>query len=200
MKRLFPLTAIAATALVLLACSVSFNLGDPTATLPPPQITFPTDVIESPTTAPQPTVVILLPTAEPIHQEITVFFMDENRFIAATEPYEVAVTRTTSSENLPLAVLEAYFSGPTPQEYDQGLRLLSSGFTNVRDLTIQDGIARVYLGGTCANNGAAYSVANLIFKNLEQFPEISAVKIYDENNDNLDPDSPNSSLPYCLEP
>jgi len=37
-------------------------------------------------------------------------------------------------------------------------------------------------------------------KNLEQFPEISAVKIYDENDSTLDPDSANSSLPYCLEP
>jgi len=200
MKRFFRLAVIATTALVLLACSVSFNLGDPTATIPPPQITFPTDVIEFPTTTPQPTAVILLPTAEPAGQEITVYFMDENRFVAATEPYEVAVTRTTASENLPLAVLEAYFTGPTPQEYDQGLRLLSSGFTHVRDLTIENNIARVYLGGTCSNNGAAYSVANLIIKNLEQFPGISAVKIYDENNDNLDPDSPNSSLPYCLEP
>jgi hypothetical protein len=126
--------------------------------------------------------------------------MDENRFVAATDPYEVAVTRTTTSDNLPLAVLEAYFAGPTTEEYDQGLRLLSSGFTHVRVLTIENGIARVYLGGVCANNGAAYSVANLIMKNLEQFPEISAVKIYDENDSTLDPDSANSSLPYCLEP
>ena len=200
MKPKFTFILLAAIALTLIACSVTFNLGDPTATVPAPQITFPTDVVESPTTAPQPTAVIVLPSAEPAGQEITVYFMDENRFVAAIEPYEVAVTRTTAGADLPLAVLQAYFAGPTQEEFDQGLRLLSSGFTHVRELTIQDGIARVYLGGTCANNGAAYSVANLIFKNLEQFPEIGAVKIYDENNDNLDPDSPNSSLPYCLEP
>ena len=200
MKRFFPIAALATTALVLIACSVTFNLGDPTATVPVPQITFPTDVVESPTIAPQPTAVIVLPSAEPAGQEITVFFMDENRFVAATDPYEVAVTRTTASEDLPLAVLQAYFAGPTQEEFDRGLRLLSSGFTHVRELSIQDGIARVYLGGTCANNGAAYSVANLVMKNLEQFPGISAVKIYDENDENLDPDSPNSSLPYCLEP
>ena len=200
MKRFFPIAALATTALVLMACSVTFNLGDPTATVPVPQITFPTDVVESPTIAPQPTAVIVLPSAEPAGQEITVYFMDENRFVAATEPYEVAVTRTTASEDLPLAVLQAYFAGPTQEEFDQGLRLLSSGFTHVRELSIQDGIARVYLGGTCANNGAAYSVANLVMKNLEQFPGISAVKIYDENDENLDPDSPSSSLPYCLEP
>lgn len=200
MKRVFSLSVIAATAILLLACSVTFNLGDPTATAPIPAITFPTEVINFPTTVPQATAVIVLPTAEPSQQEITVYFMDENRFIAATDPYEVGVTRFTTSDNLPLAVLEAYFSGPSEEEYTQGLRLLSSGFTHVRDLTIQDGVARVYLGGTCANNGAAYSVAALIMKNLEQFPEVSIVKIYDENDSNLDPDSPYSSLPYCLEP
>lgn len=200
MKPKFTFILLAAIALTLIACSVTFNLGDPTATVPAPQITFPTDVVVSPTTAPQPTAVIVLPSAEPAGQEITVYFMDENRFVAAIEPYEVAVTRTTAGADLPLAVLQAYFAGPTQEEFDQGLRLLSSGFTHVRELTIQDGIARVYLGGTCANNGAAYSVANLVMKNLEQFPQISAVKIYDENDENLDPDSPNSSLPYCLEP
>lgn len=201
MKSKITFILLAAIALSLIACSVTFNLGEPTATVPAPQITFPTEPVDVPTTAaPQPTAVIIIPTAEPSGQEITVYFMDENHFIAATEPYEVAVTRTTESTDLPLAVLQTYFAGPTQEEFDQGLRLLSSGFTHVRELTIQDGIARVYLGGTCANNGAAYSVANLIFKNLEQFPEISAVKIYDENDSTLDPDSPNSSLPYCLEP
>lgn len=195
MKRLTLLTVLTTAALGLMACSVAFNLGDPTATAPAPQITFPTE-----TQSPQPTGEIVAPTVEPAGQEITVYFMDENRFIAATDPYEVEVTRTTTSDNLPLAVLEAYFAGPTSAEYDQGLRLLSSGFTHVRVLTIENGIARVYLGGVCANNGAAYSVANLIMKNLEQFPKISAVKIYDENDSTLDPDSANSSLPYCLEP
>lgn len=201
MKRSFLLPLLAVIALVLMACSVTFNLGEPTATVPVPQITFPTEPAGTPTSAiPLPTAVIIIPTAAPAGQEITVYFMDENRFVAATEPYEVAVTRSTESDNLPLAVLEAYFAGPTQEEYNQGLRLLSSGFTHVRNLSIENGIARVYLGGTCANNGAAYSVAALIMKNLEQFPEITAVKIYDENDENLDPDSPYSSLPYCLEP
>ena len=197
MKRILYLAVFAAIVTGLMACSVTFNLGDPTATSPAPQITFPTD---SPTQSTQPTAGIVLPTAEPAGQEITVYFMDENRFVNAIDPYEVAVTRTTTNTNLPLAVLEAYFAGPTPEEYNQGLRLLSSGFTHVRQLTIENGVARVYLGGTCANNGAAYSVANLIMLNLAQFPEVSIVKIYDENDSNLDPDSPYSSLPYCLEP
>ena len=185
-------------AFLTMACSVTFNLGDTapvSPTIKPPSYSLPTS-----TSIPAPTKVIDLPTPLPALREITVYFMDENRFIAGTEPFEVAVTRTTTSDNLPLAVLEAYFAGPTVEEYQLGLRLLGSGFTFVREFSIENGIARVYLGGTCANNGAAYSVAALIMKNLSQFPEISAVKIYDENNDTLDPDSQYSSLPYCLEP
>jgi hypothetical protein len=198
MKRYLSFILLVTVIPLIVACSVTINLGEPTPTKPTPQVTFPKSTPVA--NATQPTAVILLPSAESTSREITVYFMDENRFIAATEPYEVPVTRTTTSENLPLAVLDAYFAGPTAEEYDQGLRLLSSGFTHVRQLTIECGIARVYLGGTCNNNGAAYSVANLIMVNLAQFPEINAVKIYDENDTNLDPDSPYSSLPYCLEP
>ncbi len=188
------------TAMTLMACSVSFDLfgnnAQPTLVIPP---TNP-PVMPTATQVPQPTVVIALPSPEVVEQEITVYFLDENRFVAATEPYEVAVTRTTSETNLPLAVLETYFAGPTTEEYNQGLRMHGSGFTRVRELNIENGIARVYLGDECANNGAAYSVAALIFRNLEQFPEITAIKIYDENDATLDPDSTSSSLPYCLEP
>ncbi|HNR02022.1 MAG TPA: GerMN domain-containing protein [Anaerolineaceae bacterium] len=200
MKRiLFPVLLVV-SALALMACSVSFDLFGNNAE--PTLITPPTNppAVATPTLVPEPTVIIALPSPEVIEQEITVFFLDENRFVAAIEPYEVALTRTTTNNDLPLAVLEAYFAGPTADEYNQGLRMHGSGFTHVRALSIENGIARVFLGGECANNGAAYSVAALIMKNLEQFPEITAIKIYDENDSTLDPDSPNSSLPYCLEP
>ncbi|MDP3450800.1 MAG: GerMN domain-containing protein [Anaerolineaceae bacterium] len=134
-------------------------------------------------------------------QTITVYFTDEAKFNVGTEPYEVAVNRPLPAGVDPVrAVLEAFFAGPTAEESAQGLVLVSSGFTGVGELTIEDGIARIHMEGKCANNGAAYSVANLIHKNLEQFEQISAIKIYDENGDNLDPDSDMSSMPYCLEP
>ena len=200
MKRPLFTILLILTAVTLMACSVSFDLfGDetqPAPTLPP---TSPL-LVPTATQVPQPTVVIALPSPEVFEQEITVYFLDENRFLAATDPYEVAVTRFTSETNLPLAVLNAYFAGPTQEEFDQGLRMHGSGFTRVREFTIENGIAHVYLGDECANNGAAYSVAALIFRNLEQFPEITAIKIYDENDSTLDPDSTSSSLPYCLEP
>lgn len=142
------------------------------------------------------------PTEEPIStQTITIWFTDEEKFAVGTEPYEVAVTRQVPPDAIPMrAVLDAFFAGPTPEEIAQGLMLVASGFTGVREINVENGIARIYMEGKCANNGAAYSVANLISKNLEQFPQITAIKIYDENGDNLDPDSAMSSLPYCLEP
>ncbi|MBP8997524.1 MAG: GerMN domain-containing protein [Anaerolineaceae bacterium] len=197
MKKKMPFFLLA-LAFLIMACSITFNLGNAKPASPPSNPNYPS--LPTATLFPSPTFVISSPTPPPTLREITVYFMDENRFIAGTEPYEVAVTRTTTSDNLPLAVLEAYFAGPAVEEYQLGLRMLGSGFTTVRQFSIEDGIARVYLGGTCTNNGAAYSVAALIMKNLSQFPEISAVKIYDENNDTLDPDSQYSSLPYCLEP
>jgi len=134
-------------------------------------------------------------------QTITVYFTNEARFAVGTEPYEDAVSRQMPAEADPVrAVLDQFFLGPTPEEFSAGLRLVSSGFTHVRDLKVENGIARVYLGGVCANNGAAYSVGSLIMKNLSQFPQITVVKIYDENDSTLDSDSANSSLPYCLEP
>lgn len=176
MKRKPVLVFITLLILMLMACSITVDLT-------------PTPV---PPTA--------IPTVAPV-QTITLYFTNEARFAVGTEPYEDPVTREVPAAAEPMrAVLDSFFLGPTPQEYTQGLRLVSSGFTHVRDFTVENGIARVYLGGVCANNGAAYSVGNLIMKNLSQFPQITAVKIYDENNSNLDPDSATSSLPYCLEP
>jgi hypothetical protein len=178
MKRQTMLAFLCTLAVISTACSISVDLT-------------PTPL--SPTQA-------NVPTPEAM-QTITVYFTNEARFAVGTEPYEDAVTRQVPAETDPMrAVLDQFFLGPTPEEYNAGLRLVSSGFTHVRDLKLENGIARVYLGGVCANNGAAYSVGNLIMKNLSQFPQITTAKIYDENDSNLDPDSANSSLPYCLEP
>lgn len=185
--------------IALSGCTITVNLGNaPTATSRPPQVAT---IFQAPTPVPpQPTIEILLPT-EPPMQSVTVYFLNEDRFAVGIEPYEDAFTRQVpAGSDLPRAVLDLFFLGPTQAEVSGGIRAWTSGFTHVRDLTIQDGIARVYLGGVCANNGAAYSVAALIMKNLSQFPQITAVKIYDENDETEMPDSPDSSIPYCLEP
>ncbi len=121
--------------------------------------------------------------------------------MVGTLPYEAALSRPLLEgvERI-RAVLDTLFSGRTPEESAQGLVLVSSGFIGVREFEIKEGTALIHLEGKCSNNGAAYSIANVIAKNLEQFSEIGALKIYDENDNNLDPDSEFSSLPYCLEP
>ena len=193
MKLITRMIVCSLSAFAIAACSLTLNLvktPSPTSVMP----------VQSTTTAILPTSTNTMPSILQT-QQITVYFTDQNRFAIGTEPYEVAVNREVPAGIDPMrAVLNAFFAGPTAVETGQGLILVSSGFTGVRDFTIQNGIARVFLDGNCAKNGAAYSVANLIGKNLSQFPQVTAVKIFDENGSNLDPDSPNSSLPYCLEP
>lgn len=185
MKGVIKILLLICVSSSLLACSIVFNLTQ-------------TPEVEAPLKVEPPTVSPPLPTAT---QTITVYFTDQAKFAVGTEPYEVAVMRPMPEGINPVcAVLDAFFAGPTAEESAQGLVLVSSGFTGVSELSIENGIARIHLVGKCANNGAAYSVASLIHKNLEQFSEITAIKIYDENGDTLDPDSSMSSVPYCLEP
>jgi hypothetical protein len=140
-------------------------------------------------------------TPSPAMVTLTVYFTDLPRYQVGTEPYETAVTRDVPAPaSLPEAVLAQLFLGPTEAEKAQGLAVVLSGTTGFSKLTIEDGIARVYLTGTCASQGATYTIANLIFANLKQFPEIQAIKVYDQNNETETPDGPSGSIPFCLEP
>ena len=132
---------------------------------------------------------------------LTVYFTDMPRYQVGTEPYETAVTRTvTAPPTLPNAVLTQLFLGPTQAEKDQGLAVVLSGTTGFTNLTVENGVARIYLSGMCASQGATYTIANLIFANLKQFPEIKWIKIYDQNGETETPDGQISSIPFCLEP
>jgi len=149
----------------------------------------------SPCTAP-PTALAL-----PATVTLTIYFTDMARFQVGTEPYEAAVTRQVPvPASLPEAVLTQLFLGPTAAEKAQGLAVILSGTTGFNNLTIGDGIARVYLIGTCTSQGATYTIANLINANLKQFPEIQWIKIYDQNNETETPDGQTDSIPFCLEP
>jgi hypothetical protein len=132
---------------------------------------------------------------------LTIYFTDEARYQVGSEPYEAAVTRTVPAPaSLPEAVLTQLFLGPTEAEKAQGLAVILSGTTGFSNLTIENGIARVYLTGMCASQGATYTIANLIYANLKQFPEIQWIKIYDQNNETETPDGQSGSIPFCLEP
>jgi hypothetical protein len=132
---------------------------------------------------------------------LTVYFTDMPHYQVGTEPYEKAVTRTVPvPASLPEAVLTQLFLGPTQAEKAQGLDIVLSGTTGFSKLTITDGLARVYLTGTCNSKGATYTIGNLIDANLKQFPEVQWVKIYDQNGETETPDGQSGSIPFCLEP
>ena len=132
---------------------------------------------------------------------VTVYFLDQNKYISGPEPYETAVTRPASSvQSDPLTVLTQLFLGPTPAEYALGLRLVASGTTGYSLLTIDGGVARVYLTGTCNSGGATYTIGNLLRKNLKQFATIQYVKVYDQAGATETPTGNSDSIPACLEP
>jgi hypothetical protein len=140
-------------------------------------------------------------TTAPTVVTLTVYFTDVVRYQVGTEPYEKAVTRTIpATDSLPDAVLTQLFLGPTNAEKAQGLDIFLSGTTGFSKLTIENGVARVYLTGTCNSKGATYTIANLIEANLRQFPGIQWVKIYDQNGETETPDGQSGSIPFCLEP
>jgi hypothetical protein len=150
------------------------------------------------------TMLFLLCTAcLPVDETVTVevFFQDANLFAVGTEPYEVPVTRLIpATDDLPRAVLEQLFLGPTTAEQAAGLTLVLSGTTGFSEFRLENGIAHVRLSGECNSGGSTYTIANLIFANLAQFPSIQAVKIYDQNGETETPLGMSSSIPFCLEP
>jgi hypothetical protein len=132
---------------------------------------------------------------------LAVYFTNMDRYAIGTEPYEDPVIRTVPmTGSLPEMVLVQVFLGPTSQEKARGLENVLSGTTGFSKLTIEDGVARVYLTGKCNSGGSTYTIGNLIFANLAQFPEIHWIKIYDEDGQTETPDGQSSSIPVCLEP
>lgn len=142
-----------------------------------------------------------IPSPGPTTVEATVYFTDSARYARAEPPYETAVTRTVPGDDyLPAAVLTQFFQGPTEAEQARDLEAITSGFTGFSRLTVTGGVAHVYLEGPCASRGATYTVAQPIIKNLLQFSEIQTVKIYDAEATTSNPDGPEHSIPFCLEP
>jgi hypothetical protein len=140
-------------------------------------------------------------TPRPARVKVTIYFTNVSRYAVGTEPYEDPVSRTVAANgSLPETVLTQLFLGPSPQEIAQGLKFVSSGTTGYKKLTIAEGVARVYLTGKCNSGGSTYTIGNLIFANLTQFPEIKWIKIYDENGETETPVGNSSSIPICLEP
>lgn len=173
----------------------------PTPTLTPiPTPTSTPTSAQSPTPTPTPT-----PTSTPTPAsemvQVTVYFTDSDRYAEGTPPFEVPVSRLVdASLDMPEAVMRAFFEGPTEEERERGLELIASGFTGFSSLTVEDGIARIALTGTCEAHGGVYTVAQPIMQNLRQFPEVEYVKIYDAHGNTQSPEGESDSIPACLEP
>ena len=137
----------------------------------------------------------------PATETLTIYFLDENMFAVGTEPYEKAVSRTVTIEGGKWeATINQLFLGPTEEEQAQGLAVVLSGATGYTDFDVVDGVARLTLVGECSSGGSTYTIANLIFANLKQFPAIQFVKIYDQDGGTEIPEGKSDSIPFCLEP
>ncbi|HXQ38097.1 MAG TPA: hypothetical protein VN843_29100, partial [Anaerolineales bacterium] len=96
---------------------------------------------------------------------------------------------------------DEYFKGPgSTERFSFGWIALYNGFTGYSRLEIRDGVAHVFLEGSCMPDGRDSNIADLITLNLKQFPEIRFVKIYDENGVTQNPDGLSDSIPACLAP
>ena len=93
-------------------------------------------------------------------REVQIYFADVPRYVANTEPFETPVTRMLPDDGLlPEAAVREYFRGPTDDERARGLEALTNGCTGFSSLTIENGIARLYLTGPCSSGGATYTLA-----------------------------------------
>ena len=133
--------------------------------------------------------------------KITVYFTDNDRLIAGQLPYEVPVTRfVRSSKNVVISVLDEFFLGPGDVERNQGLALISNGFTGYSRVRFANDGVYVYLTGNCQSNGTLYNISRPLIASLKQFPEIQFVKIYDQFGYTREPAARVDSIPACLDP
>ncbi len=140
------------------------------------------------------------PTATPLYRVIDVYFVSRVRYEANTPPFVMTGVRWARTNAVPQTALNEYFKGPGATErFSFGWIALYNGFTGYSRLEIRDGVAHVFLAGTCAPNGRDFNIADLLILNLKQFPEIRFVKIYDENGTTQNPDGLSDSIPACLQ-
>jgi hypothetical protein len=129
-----------------------------------------------------------------------VWFQNLPNYRVGRSPDVTAVTRWVPSGIPATGVMDRLFAGPTPAEYARGLRLVRSGATGFRSVTITGGVARVRLAGGCDSRGSTFTVANLIDPAMRQFAGVVAVKVLDPQGRTGDPAGTTSSIPACLEP
>jgi len=166
---------------------------------PSPTITLTPTLTRTPTRTPTPTHT-RRPAPTLSFVKVNVYFVSKARYNANTPPFEVAGVRWVRTNNVAANVLDEYFKGPgATEQFSFGWIALYNGFTGYSRLEIRDGVAHVFLEGTCAPDGRDFNIADLVTQNLKQFPEIRFVKIYDENGTTQNPDGLSDSIPACLQ-
>jgi murein DD-endopeptidase MepM/ murein hydrolase activator NlpD len=177
----------------------------PTFTVTPSRTRTPTPTrtpTRTPTVTRTPTATrTRIPTATPQYRLIDVYFVNKFRYENDLPPFVVTGDRWARSNMLPQSALNEYFKGPgSTERFSYGWIALYNGFTGYNRLEIRDGVAHIYLTGTCTPDGRDFNLADLIALNLKQFPDIQFVKIYDENGATQSPDGSSDSIPACLQP
>ncbi len=171
----------------------------PTPTFPPTPTPSPTPT-RTPTATPTPTQT-RLPSPTPLYVKINIFWVSQYRYDNNLPPFERAGVRYVRSSSVYTSLLDEYFKGPGFSErYSYGWIGLYNGFTGYSKFEFNNGIANIYLQGTCDRGNATYTIANLLIYNFKQFPEVKFVKIYDENGTTQDPTGLSDSIPACLQP
>ena len=126
--------------------------------------------------------------------------MSKFRYDNNLPPFERAGIRYVRSNNVYKSLLDEYFKGPgSTERFTYGWIALYNGFTGYSRFDLINGVAHIYLEGTCDRAGATYTIANLLTYNFKQFPEVKFVKIYDENGTTQDPTGSSDSIPACLQ-
>ncbi len=169
----------------------------PTRTLTPTRISTPTRTLtltRTPTQTRQPS-----PT--PQWKLINVYFVSRYRYENNLPPFEAKGVRWARTNNIYPTLLDEYFKGPGATERTSyGWINLTNGFTGYNRFELINGVAHIYLKGTCDRAGATYTMANLLTYNFKQFPDVQFVKIYDENGSTQSPTGFVDSIPLCLQP
>ncbi|HUF00250.1 MAG TPA: hypothetical protein VMN99_13410, partial [Anaerolineales bacterium] len=142
-----------------------------------------------------------IPTVTPQYRLIDLYLVNRFRYENNLPPFVVSGDRWARSNMLPQTALNEYFKGPgSTERFSFGWIALYNGFTGYSRLEIRQGVAHVFLTGTCTPDEREFNIADLITLNLKQFPEIQFVKIYDENGTTQEPDGLSDSIPACLQP
>ena len=128
------------------------------------------------------------------------YFLNTHRFATGRTPATEAVYRPVIRSSPASGAMQRLFAGPTQAELARGLRFVSSGATGFKNLTIRDGVARVWLTGRISSGGSTFTIADEIMPTLKQFGSVHWVKIYDQNGHTERPLGHSDSIPFSLEP